>query len=115
MSKHGIKEYQAIELRGVEKLWDYLDRIEIRYSQERSGKPLKTAVWKADGSGDCLREGDLLLVLWERDDTYLFQDRRSYFVDIRPTLVNGTDVQVRPVQVEMNWSLFQKEEEEESE
>ena len=110
MSKHGIKEYQASELRGAENYGDYLDHIEVRYSQDRGGQVLKTALWKADGTGDCLLDGNLLLVLWERNDTYLFQDHRSYFIDLRPTTIDGFDIEVPPVQVEMNWSLYPKEE-----
>jgi len=106
MSKSGVKQFMQIDLHGIEAYWDYLDRIEVLFAQTYEDAPVKTAVWRADGGGDCWRYEDSLLVLWTREDTALFEERRGFVVDIRPTLKNGLDVPVQPAMEEMYWSLF---------
>lgn len=107
--KQGLRRYMEVELRGLTEYENDLQRIEILFCQDQNSEPLKTAVWLADGSGDCELDGDVLKILWAREETYRFQQRRSFYMDIRPTLKTGFDVKVDPVPIEMSWTLFREE------
>lgn len=106
--KQLIKTQLPVLLEGITNYWSELDRIEVVFAQSKNGKPIKEEVWKADGSGDVTRDGDTIYIPWTRAETALFREGASFYMDIRPTLTNGDDLTVEPVQLTMTWTLFEE-------
>lgn len=110
--KPGIKHWLEIELTGMDEYWEDLQQIEILFRQHRPGSSAeKRVLWTPDGNAEICRrgEGNTLLILWTRDDTYRFKENEIFWMDIRPTLKSGLDLQVDPVQLRMAWTLFKDE------
>ena len=59
-------------------------------------------------SSDVIRSGNTLLVPWTREETYLFKPNDTFWIDFRPTLNDGSDLEVAPVACEMSWTLFKE-------
>lgn len=106
--KQGLNRYMEIQLSGMEPYWSDIARIEIVFAQARGLEPLKTAVYTPGSSADAIRSGQTLLIPWTREETYLFRADREFWIDIRPTLQDGADLEVAPVSAEMSWTLFKE-------
>ncbi len=106
--KQGIKHYLEVKFTGMDDYWDQLDRIDVVFSQAKGGTPIKECSYRPDGSGDCIRNNDTLLIPWEREETYRFRADASFWMDIRPTLKNEEDLEIEPVELRMTWTLFKE-------
>lgn len=109
--KPGLKHWLEIELVGMDTYWADVQQIEILFQQNKNRGAFKSIIWEPGDTEECRRgEGNTLLVLWTRDETYQFKANEHFYMDIRPTLIDGTDLHVDPVQLCMTWTLFKDEE-----
>jgi len=104
--KQNTQTQMVVQLDGISDYWNVLDRIEVAFAQTRSGPLLKTAVWRSDGSGDIVRDGNKILIPWTRSETARFSENAAFFMDVRPTLRSGDDLTIEPVRLTMSWTLF---------
>lgn len=95
--------------------FDNIEAIEFLFKQTESGETIKTAYWSSEGeSRDAMRRGteNVILVLFSREDTYLFQQDEMFFMDTR---IHYNDSDTNPptniVQLRMNRTLFANGEE----
>ena len=108
--KQGINIHMPVRFDGI----DLADVAQIEFTFKktncRNAEAVKTAVWKADGTGDCVRKpetDDIILVPWTRAETYLFCG--SFFMDTRITLNGSTDnPPTNIVALEMGATLFEE-------
>ena len=109
--KPGLNYWLEVELIGMDELWDRVAQIEILFRQNKSVGVSKHVLWSPNDEGaDCKRgPGNTLLIRWTRDETYQFKANEHFYMDIRPTLNDGTDLHVEPVQFCMTWTLFKDE------
>lgn len=99
--------------------WAEIDHVTVVFSQYKGGAPLKVSVY-GDG-GDIIRNlpqdeddtrrnatpsSDILYIPWSRAETKKFRPGASFWMDVRPTLVSGYDLEVAPVELTMGWTLF---------
>lgn len=106
-----VQTHLPVLLEGITEYWDSIDYIKVVFGQQKNGTPIKECVWMPDGSGDISRNGDTILIPWTRADTAKFREGYLFYMDIRPTLVSGDDLEIAPVEMVMNWTLFQEEQE----
>ncbi|MBQ3989528.1 MAG: hypothetical protein II630_01690 [Bacteroidales bacterium] len=106
--KQLVQTQLPVLLEGITDYWDSLDHIEVVFSQYVSGTPIKTEIWKSDGTGDVTRDGDVIYIPWTRAETSEFAEGKPFFMDIRPTLVSGDDLEVNIVKLTMNNTLFEE-------
>lgn len=106
--KQGIKHYLEVRFCGMDSYWDQLDHIDVVFSQFKGGDPAKECVYTPGSNEGCMRNGDTLLIPWEREETYKFHPGSPFWMDIRPTLQSGEDLQVDPVELHMTWTLFKE-------
>lgn len=93
-----------------------VESIEIMFKQERSpaAKPLKTALWRADGTGSATTDPETengILVPWTMEETYYFAPEREFYLHARIWLVGTTmnpPVPILPLTMDM--SLFARDE-----
>lgn len=104
-----VRTNLPVLLEGISGYWDSIDRIEVVFGQKKDGDPIKECAWKADGTGDVQRSGDTIYIPWTREDTAKFREGYIFWMDIRPTLVTGEDLEIAPVELTMNWTLFQED------
>lgn len=105
--KREINTYMEITFENVD--FSTLDRIEVIFRQYRDQGAIKEAVWRADGTGDCLPGGEhSILVPWTRAETRLFSAERSFWLDTRPTTDAGLDLETEMVELWMRPSLFEE-------
>lgn len=111
--KPGLKHWLEIRLVGMDKYWDEIQQIEILFKQDMGNSSIqKRVLWPGCDTTDCRRgNGDILLILWTREETYQFKENEAFLMDVRPTLKNGLDLNVEPVKLRMTWTLFKDEEE----
>ncbi len=103
--KRESNAYMEIELLNV--TLAELSQVDVMYRQYKNGGARKAAVWKADGSGDCISSGaDRLLVPWTREETRLFYPSQSFWLDVRPVTAGGLDLETELVELRMAPSLF---------
>lgn len=92
-----------------------IDAIEFLFKQTEGGETLKTAYWSSDGdSRDAMRRGaeNVILVLFSREDSYLFIQDEMFFMDTRIHYVDSdTNPPTNIVQLRMNRTLFANGEE----
>jgi len=92
-----------------------ISAIEFLFKQEKKGRTLKTAYWSRDGeSRDAVkRENEnTILVIFSREDTYLFAQDELFFLDTR-IHYDGSDMNPFSdiVQLTMSETLFGRAEE----
>lgn len=108
--KRESNTYMEIELLDV--TLEQLAQVDIMYRQFKNGGACKAAVWKADGTGDCIGTGaDRLLVPWTREETRKFFPAQSFWLDVRPVTTGGLDLETELVELRMAPSLFGQSEE----
>lgn len=104
-----VKTHLPVLLEGISDFWGDIDHIEIVFGQQKNGAPIKECIWKSDGTGDVQRSGDTIYIPWSREDTTKFREGYIFWMDIRPTLTNGDDLEIAPVEMIMKWTLFQED------
>lgn len=104
-----VKTHLPVLLEGISDYWGDIDYIEVAFGQQKNGAPIKECSWRSDGTGDVTREGDTIYIPWTRADTAKFREGYIFWMDIRPTLKDGDDLEIAPVELVMNWTLFQED------
>lgn len=102
--KRECNTYMEIELLGAS--LDELAQVDVMFRQYKNGGAEKAAVWKADGGGDCIRRGNVLLVPWTREETRRFYAAQAFWLDVRPVTLGGLDLETELVELRMGPSLF---------
>ena len=105
----------SLPLEIVDNKFAMIEAIEFLFKQTESGETLKTAYWSRDGeSRDAvLIDGtQKIAVRFSREDTYLFQQDETFFIDTR---IHYTDTDENPytpiLRLRMNMTLFSEGEE----
>ena len=92
-----------------------IESIEFLFKQTEDGETVKTAHWVRYGeSTDAEQRGNenVILILFSRDDTYLFRQNEMFFMDTRIHYVGTEENPYTPiVQLRMNRTLFAQGEE----
>ena len=92
-----------------------IEAIEFLFKQTEDGETVKTAHWVRDGeSTDAEQRGNenVILILFSRDDTYLFRQNEMFFLDTRIHYSGAITNPYTPiVQLRMNRTLFAQGEE----
>lgn len=101
--KQLVKVNLPIEFIGIDD-WDAIATVDFAFAQRKSGEILKRATYPTDVS----RNGDVINIPWTREETKLFKENASFWLDVRPTTVGGYDLEVEPIQLEMHWTLFKE-------
>ena len=109
--KRMTKIWLEIEFDGLD--LDDVNRVEIVAQQYKDGGVRKTALWTADGTGDCLRgsgsESNRIYMPWSREETAAFRRDATFWLDVRPVKISEgieVDVETDPVELLMKDSLF---------
>lgn len=115
MPKQGTNFHLAVQVVGTS--LTNVDSIEILFKQNDldTAKALKTSLWKSDGSGDAQSVPgveDTISIPWTREETYRFKRGSDFYMDARiHYAVSGDEPEVPIVKLNMNPSLFAKDEE----
>lgn len=109
--KQGDAKSLLIQLDGISK-YD-VESIKVIFKQDRcnSADILKSATYKADGTGGAVLTGEVLKVFFSIEDTFLFIHGRQFYADYQVKL-KGTDemLSVETTGIFMRDSLFNEEE-----
>ena len=88
----------------------YIESIEFLFKQTENGETLKTAYWSRENESrdaDLVDGENIILVMFNRDDSYLFQQEEMFFLDTR---IHYYETDINPytplVRVRMNQTLF---------
>lgn len=90
--------------------FEYIESIEFLFKQNENGETLKTAYWSKNGEcrdAQQIEDENIILVRFNREDSYLFQQKEMFFLDTR-IHYEGTDINPYTplVRVRMNQTLF---------
>lgn len=107
--KQLIKTNLTVQLDGITPYLSTLAQIDVVFSQRKTSRPLKSDSWLSEGSTDSTitLTNDTISIPWARAETAMFKEGADFWMDIRPTLNDGTDLEIEPVQLTMNWTLFE--------
>jgi len=90
--------------------FEHIEAVEFLFKQAETGETLKTAYWSREGESrdaELVEDEPIILVRFEREDSYLFQQEEMFFMDTRIHYY-GTDINPYTplVRVRMNQTLF---------
>ena len=92
-----------------------IEAIEFLFKQTENGETIKTAYWSKTGESiDAEQRGseNVILIMFSRDDTYMFRQDDVFFMDTRIHYFNAITNPYTPiVQLRMNKTLFAQGEE----
>lgn len=87
--------------------WAKIEQIEFVFSQKIGEAPLKTALYPSDDT--VYIEDGVVGVIFEKEDTTLFQAKKHFYLDTRITLKDSVYNPVTPiVQLMMDNTLFRE-------
>ena len=88
-----------------------VSQIEFTFRQTKTeGAPVKAALYKSNGSGDCTADGNVVYVPWTPEETYLFKANGALYMDTRISISGTHDQPITPiVYIVMNPTLFERE------
>ena len=110
--KSQTRSLLTVTLEGMDQYWTDLESIQVLFAQNRNGIVSKRSSWnvnpgvQSDISIDA--EKNEIYIPWTRSETGLFKENSPFWMDIRPTLQNGFDIEIDPVELRMSWSLFEE-------
>lgn len=109
--KQGDAKTMAIVLDGLEKYDVESIRIIFKQHEKQDAEILKEAIWNSEGTGNMERVGNVLKIFWSIEDTFLFENNRTFYADYQIKLHNSDDMpSVYYTPIEMNNTIFSEEE-----
>lgn len=101
--KQLIKTTIPVEITGISD-WTTISKVEIAFAQRKNGSIIKQVEYPSEVT----RTGNVLYIPWSRADSKLFREGASFWMDIRPTTTGGDDLEIAPLELLMNWTLFEE-------